>query len=187
MNAQVPEPGLDRQVALLRVGGDEELLKEIAVIFLEDYPRVLAEIRDAIASNDAKQLEAAAHTLKGSVGNFGAAAVVASALRLEQMGRTAQLEQSAEVLHALEAGLSVLHVELAIDLDACRYRQAAQRQRTPATDLAAVEVSIVVEVEAWRQRNTGAGRARTRKVDAGRGLGGFRSPLDRVEHCDSEQ
>jgi len=112
MNAQGPGPALDRQVALLRVGGDAELLKEIAVIFLEDYPRVLREIRGAITGNDAKQLETSAHTLKGSVANFGAAAVVASALRLEQMGRAAQLDQSSDVLHTLEAGLCTLHAEL---------------------------------------------------------------------------
>ncbi len=94
------------------MGGDVELLKEIAIIFLEDYPKVLAEIRDAIADGDAKQLESSAHTLKGSVANFGAAAVVASALQLEQMGRAAQLEQSSEVLRALEAGLCALRAEL---------------------------------------------------------------------------
>ena len=112
MGTQGPEPALDRQVALLHLGGDVELLKEIAVSFLEDYPKVLAEIRDAIAKGGAKQLEAAAHTLKGSAANFGAAAVVASALELEQMGRAAQLEQSSDVLRALEVGLCALHADL---------------------------------------------------------------------------
>jgi HPt (histidine-containing phosphotransfer) domain-containing protein len=112
MSIQVPEPGLDRRVALLRVGGDAELLKEIAVLFLEDYPRVLAEIRAAIAGGDARQLETSAHTLKGSASNFGAGAVVESALRLEQMGRAGQMNQSPDVLRSLEAGLSALREEL---------------------------------------------------------------------------
>ena len=112
MNAQMPEHALDRPVALLRVGGDEELLKEIAVIFLDDYPKVLSEIRAAIANGDARQLEASAHTLKGSVANFGAAAVVASALQLEQMGRTARLEQAAASVGALEEGLCALRADL---------------------------------------------------------------------------
>jgi HPt (histidine-containing phosphotransfer) domain-containing protein len=112
MSTQGPRPALDRRVALLHMGGDVELLKEIAVSFLEDYPKALAQIRDAIANGSAKQLEASAHTLKGSAANFGAAAVVASALQLEQMGRTAQLEQSSDVLRALEAGLRALHAEL---------------------------------------------------------------------------
>jgi two-component system sensor histidine kinase/response regulator len=112
MSTQVPEPGLDRQLALLRVGGDAELLKEIAILFLEDCPRVLAEIRDAIASRDAKQLETSAHTLKGSASTFGAGAVVESALRLEQMGRAGQLDQSLDVLRSLEAELVALRAEL---------------------------------------------------------------------------
>ena len=67
----MPEAAFDRHVALLRVGGDEELLKEIAEIFLEDYPKVLAEIQAALACGDARRLEQSAHTLKGSAGNFG--------------------------------------------------------------------------------------------------------------------
>jgi HPt (histidine-containing phosphotransfer) domain-containing protein len=112
MSTQGSEHALDRQVAMLHVDGDVELLKEIAVSFLEDYPKVLAAIRDAIANGSAKRLEASAHTLKGSAANFGAAAVVASALQLEQMGRAAQLEQSSDVLRVLEAGLCTLHAEL---------------------------------------------------------------------------
>jgi two-component system, sensor histidine kinase and response regulator len=83
----MPEPAFDRRVALSRVGGDEELLKEIAEIFLEDYPKVLAEIQAALASGDARRLEQSAHSLKGSAGNFGAKAVVGAASRLEQLGR----------------------------------------------------------------------------------------------------
>ena len=36
---------LDREVALARVGGDPELLKEIAVLFLENYQAWLSELR----------------------------------------------------------------------------------------------------------------------------------------------
>lgn len=88
----MPEPAFDRHFALLRVGGDEELLKEIADIFLEDYPKVFAEIEAALACGDARRLEQSAHTLKGSAGNFGAKAVVETASRLEQMGRTGRLD-----------------------------------------------------------------------------------------------
>jgi HPt (histidine-containing phosphotransfer) domain-containing protein len=112
MDGQATEPALDHQLALLRVGGDSELLREIAVIFLADYPRSLAEIRAAIAAADGKQLETSAHALKGSVANFGARAAVESASRLEQMGHAGDLRQSADALHALEQALSLLHAEL---------------------------------------------------------------------------
>src|SRR5262249_1948141 len=61
---------LDRALALSRVGGDAELLKEIAMLFLEEYPRVLDELRNAIARGDARSVERTAHGLKGSVSNF---------------------------------------------------------------------------------------------------------------------
>ena len=113
MNDPVRESGLDRQFALLRVGGDDELLKEIAAVFLADYPNSLQEIRAAIHSGDAIQLERSAHSLKGSVANFGARDAVAAALRLEQLGRVRHLQDCAETLRALEQALASLHPELA--------------------------------------------------------------------------
>jgi HPt (histidine-containing phosphotransfer) domain-containing protein len=112
------ELALDRHVALLRVGGDEELLKEIATIFLEDYPKILVEIRAAIVGGDAKRLEESAHAMKGSVGNFGARVVVESASRLEQMGRERRVDGDGQgsaaflELKILDQALSALRMEL---------------------------------------------------------------------------
>jgi len=103
---------LDRAEALARVGGDLELLKEIAALFLEDYPRSLDEIHRALASGDAKALENSAHGLKGSVANFGARAAVDAAFQLEQLGRAHKLDQVPQALAALEQSLSALQAEL---------------------------------------------------------------------------
>ena len=77
---------VDRAAVLDRVGGDEELLREITCIFLTEYPRLIDEIRSAVDSRDAKRLERAAHSLKGSVSNFGAQAATEAAYRLEIIG-----------------------------------------------------------------------------------------------------
>ena len=103
---------IDRKVALSRVGGDIELLKEIAVLFLDTYPSVLQEIRSATERGDAQMLERSAHGLKGSVANFGAAAAVDAALLLENMGRTRQLQEATQGLRNLELALSALRPEL---------------------------------------------------------------------------
>jgi CheY-like chemotaxis protein/HPt (histidine-containing phosphotransfer) domain-containing protein len=50
-----------------RFQDDEDLLRQLAVIFLEDYPVRLAAIADAFAREDADALARAAHTLKGGV------------------------------------------------------------------------------------------------------------------------
>lgn len=104
--------GVDRQVALSRVGGDAELLKEIAQLFIDDYPRALEDIRRAADRGDAKSLERSAHGLKGSVANFGAPSAVEAARKLESMGRAAQLAEAQQVIHTLELALAALRPEL---------------------------------------------------------------------------
>jgi two-component system, sensor histidine kinase and response regulator len=113
MSAQTPESALDLQLALARVGGDRELLREIAILFLEECPRALADIRDAVEHGDSVKLETASHALKGSVANFGARAAVESAFRLEKMGRAGELSKAKETLQALEGALSAVCAELA--------------------------------------------------------------------------
>ena len=113
MNAQAPENMLDLELALSRVGGDKQLLQEIAVLFIEECPRAFAEIRESVAAGDAARLENAAHALKGSVSNFGARDAVAAAFRLEQMGRANQMTDAEGMLPKLESALSVVCAELA--------------------------------------------------------------------------
>jgi HPt (histidine-containing phosphotransfer) domain-containing protein len=107
-----PKEGLDCEAALARVGGDVDLLKEIARIFMDDCPRALAELRDASARGDCVLLERAAHGLKGAASNFGASSVVAAALHLEKMGRSGTIEGFAPAYRELENVLAVLHEEL---------------------------------------------------------------------------
>lgn len=79
-----------------------EFLQEIAGLFLEDCPRLLAEIRTAVTGGDARSLEYAAHTLKGSVANFGAEAAGEAAFLLETLGRAGDLKPATEAYSALE-------------------------------------------------------------------------------------
>jgi two-component system sensor histidine kinase/response regulator len=113
MNAQAPENVLDLQLALSRVGGDKELLQEIAVLFIEECPRAFAEIQEAVAAGDAAKLENAAHALKGSVANFGARDAVATAFRLEQMGRANDMSEAEAMQRKLESALAAVCAELA--------------------------------------------------------------------------
>ena len=103
---------IDRTAVLDRVGGDEELLREISSIFLEEYPALVTEIEAAVALRDAKRLERAAHSLKGSVSNFGADAATQAAYRLETIGRRADLAQAKDALDDLLLHLSQLQPTL---------------------------------------------------------------------------
>jgi two-component system, sensor histidine kinase and response regulator len=111
-NGSRPRSGLDREAALSRVGGDADLLKEIACVFVDDCPRALAELRDAAARGDFQVVERAAHGLKGAASNFGASNVVAAALHLETMGRSRKLDGFDHGFQELETVLSELRAEL---------------------------------------------------------------------------
>ena len=93
----LPSP-INREMILDRVGGDEELLREITSIFLEEYPALIGEIQAAVVSGDLKRLERAAHSLKGSVANFGAQTATDAAYRLETIGRKGQVDQASDAL-----------------------------------------------------------------------------------------
>jgi two-component system, sensor histidine kinase and response regulator len=103
---------LDFEIALERAGGDLELLRDIAALFLEHCDQWMTEIREAAARGDAQAVEHGAHGLKGSVANFGAEAAVEAALRLEQLGRRRDLTVVDKAVHALEIALAALRPEL---------------------------------------------------------------------------
>jgi two-component system sensor histidine kinase/response regulator len=88
---------------LARVGGDRSVLKEVIALFLEDCPRLIAAIREALAAGDADAVHRAAHALKGSAGNFDAKEVTALAQRLEARAREGNLETAQQTFAALES------------------------------------------------------------------------------------
>jgi CheY-like chemotaxis protein/HPt (histidine-containing phosphotransfer) domain-containing protein len=73
------------------MGGDRALLRELAAVFLQDYPARLAAVRAAVGQRDPRALEAAVHALRGAAANFGADEAVAAAMRLETMARERNL------------------------------------------------------------------------------------------------
>jgi CheY-like chemotaxis protein len=93
---------LDWAAALSRVAGRQELLRQLAHLFVKECPKSMAEIRQAITAADAPRLRRAAHTLKGSADCFAAKPIVTAAFRLELMGRDGDLSHAEEALLALE-------------------------------------------------------------------------------------
>lgn len=103
---------IDRAIIMERVGGDEELLREITAIFLEEYPSLMNEIKAAVATRDAKRLEESAHALKGSVANFGATAATQAAYRLETLGRHGDMQNADRAFEDLLVEFQHLHPAL---------------------------------------------------------------------------
>jgi PAS domain S-box-containing protein len=65
-------PGLNLEAALARLGGDRELLEELAGMFLEQLPELLNETAAGLAAADLTAAITPAHTLKGLLAQFGA-------------------------------------------------------------------------------------------------------------------
>jgi HPt (histidine-containing phosphotransfer) domain-containing protein len=60
------------RLLLERFDGDATVLTEITTLFRQDCPKQLDVIRRAVADHNSEELYVAAHTLRGSAGNFGA-------------------------------------------------------------------------------------------------------------------
>jgi two-component system, sensor histidine kinase and response regulator len=103
---------LDKKEALARVGGDPQLLAEIAALFLQDLPRALGELRKAVAARDPAAIERHAHALKGSVSNFGAQEAREAAQSLETQARKGSLDTIDDSLSKLDHALAQLRPEL---------------------------------------------------------------------------
>ena len=112
---------IDEDAILKRVCNDQDLLQEIVGMFLDDCPRLLHKMRQALAENNGKDLEMAAHKLKGSAEHFSAKEVVNSAQHLEQLAQSGSLESAKETFAKLENQLETLKpllLELSVKEDA---------------------------------------------------------------------
>ncbi|MGE0823887.1 MAG: PAS domain S-box protein [Candidatus Binatia bacterium] len=98
----------DLSEALSRVDGDRELLREMAAVFLDECPRLVATMHDALSHGNAQTLTYAVHTLKGSVGNFAANEAYEAVIKLERIGKQGNLDQAKSALAELEVELSRL-------------------------------------------------------------------------------
>lgn len=109
VGSRVPDAmALDVTAFLQRIGDDRALAGAMAELFLDLYPAMLDAARVAVQQGDGAALAQAAHALKGSVGNFGAAAATDAAARLETIGQGGDVAAAAIALRELEEALERL-------------------------------------------------------------------------------
>ncbi len=95
------------------IEGDRELLVDLVNHFFSDYPVKMNEIRQAIQDNDPSRVERAAHSLKGTAANFGAAESYRLAHEIEKRGREQDLKGAPELYSRLEREMLEVREELA--------------------------------------------------------------------------
>jgi CheY-like chemotaxis protein len=105
-------PVLDEAAVLDRVGGNRQTLRELVGVFQTDCADLTAEVVEAFRAGDALRAAAAAHTLKGMVGFFGAGAATAAVLAVEQAARRGNLSAAGPLAADLERELDRLNAAL---------------------------------------------------------------------------
>jgi CheY-like chemotaxis protein len=110
----------DSATFLTQNDGNLEFLAEARDILSEESPRLQQAIREAVSRNDAAAVAAAAHTVKGMVGNFHARAAATAAANLESLGRGGTLTGVDQAIVRLETELGRLESALGSYLAAAR-------------------------------------------------------------------
>ncbi len=99
--------------------GADTILAEVVDLFAADAPQRIAQMRQAIADDDAEALHQAAHTLKGSCSNLGLRTLQEACAALDQMARSHQLSDAGpgleRVTEAFAHSMDFLRTELGRD------------------------------------------------------------------------
>ncbi len=91
----------DKDAALKMCEGEEEFLKELAEIIINDAPEHMSEIEEAVNCRNSEALVKSAHKLKGAAANFGKNSTTDTAFKLETMGKENNLYGVEEVYDTL--------------------------------------------------------------------------------------
>jgi CheY-like chemotaxis protein/HPt (histidine-containing phosphotransfer) domain-containing protein len=111
-----PEGGagtvIDRREALERVEGMTELLKEMAGLFLEEYPDLHDRITADLQADELAVPRELSHRIKGTVGLFGAHGPFNAAKRMNDLAKSGDLPGTVEAWTHLEHQMKQLLPEL---------------------------------------------------------------------------
>ncbi len=99
----VIDPQAIENLRALNPGDNDEFLREIVGIFLEDTPLRIDELQQGLRAGDVPKFTRAAHSIKGSSANLGAIALRSVAERLEHDSRTGGLAGVGPQVDAVKA------------------------------------------------------------------------------------
>jgi HPt (histidine-containing phosphotransfer) domain-containing protein len=108
----VIDPQAIENLRSLNPDDNDEFLREIADIFMEDTPLRIAELEQSLAAADLPKFTRAAHSIKGSSANLGAMALRAVAERLEHHARTNGMNAAAPFVAEIAAEFARAQAEL---------------------------------------------------------------------------
>lgn len=98
----------DREATLDRLGGDEELFRDLVKVFIEDIESLEARLLDGSAKNDVHQVERAAHAIKGLCLTFEGCEAGRVAAVVEAAGRGGKIADAQRELPRLQTEVATL-------------------------------------------------------------------------------
>jgi HPt (histidine-containing phosphotransfer) domain-containing protein len=104
---------VDRDELRARLGGNDQLIREMALLFQKEGPDRLGALGEALDRGDARAAERAAHSLKGTVGSLAGLEAAAAAAAVEQLARAGDLKGAAAALPELRQQVEHLRAALA--------------------------------------------------------------------------
>lgn len=91
---------------------DVELARQIVEVFLDDIPKQLENLKDALIEKDAKTAERISHSVKGAAATVGGEILREIALVCEQCGRENRLAELQDNVPAMEQAFAELRQAL---------------------------------------------------------------------------
>ena len=96
---------------LKEMSGDD-FINELIDTFLEDAPKMIADINSGFATNNADIFRRAAHSMKSNAATFGASQLAALSKELETLGKESKLNEAGDKLQALDEAYASVSAEL---------------------------------------------------------------------------
>jgi HPt (histidine-containing phosphotransfer) domain-containing protein len=91
---------------------DSDFVKDLIDTFLDDTPKMLSEMRQALTTDDAETFRRAAHSLKSNSASFGAMRLSVQAKELEMLGKVGNLAEVGDRLTVMAAEFERVQVVL---------------------------------------------------------------------------
>ncbi len=111
--AQLPaQPVFDYAAMSGRLMGDDSLVRTVAETFLTDMSVQIKQLKSVVAAGGAQQVTSQAHKIKGAAANVGGMALSAQARKMEQAGKTGELEAARQGLPELEQRFTQLKAKM---------------------------------------------------------------------------
>jgi HPt (histidine-containing phosphotransfer) domain-containing protein len=121
-------PLLSVEITLSRFADDEELLSEVAAVFVRTVPKLVTSVTDAVSAGDLERAFHQAHSLKGAVAAFEAPKVLQAVLEVEGYARKGDAAATASAWPAALPLVERLLTELALVAPAGNAAAAAEER-----------------------------------------------------------